>query len=59
MIKLQHWRAADAVLVELVDQYNHMWEDEDQYPEPPHIDVGHIVFNGAHIVLPDGLTLGC
>ena len=25
--------------------------------EPDHIDVGHIVFKGAHIVLPDGLTL--
>ena len=61
-IGLQHWRAADAVLVKLVDQYNVSWGTvdegyEEEVDEPDHIDVGHVTFKGAHIALPDGLTL--
>ena len=57
-IGLQHVRAGNAVLVKLVDQENLMAKCSDEH-EAPNIDVGHIIFKGSHIVLPDGVALSC
>ena len=57
-IRLQHIRAGNAVLVKLVDQENLMAEFEDAH-EAPNIDVSHVIFNGNHIMLPDGVALSC
>ena len=57
-IKLQHFRAGNAVLVKLVDQEDLTREFEDDREEL-NINVGHVIFNGSHIVLPDGVALSC
>ena len=57
-IKLMYVRAGNAVLVKLVDQENLMAAFEDEH-EAPNIDVGHVIFNGSHVVLPAGVALRC
>ena len=57
-IKLKYVRAGNAVLVKLVDQENLMAAFEDEH-EAPNIDVGHVIFNGTHVVLPAGVALSC
>ena len=46
------------MLVKLVDQENLTRELGDDREEP-NIMVSHIIFNGSHIVLPDGVALSC
>ena len=57
-IKLKYVRAGNGVLVKLVDQENLMAMFEDEH-EAPNIDVGHVIFNGSHVVLPAGVALRC
>ena len=53
------------MLVKLVDQENLMAEyeghchDFEEKRELPHISVGHVIFNGNHIMLPSGVALSC
>ena len=57
-IKLEHCRAGNAVLVKLVDQENLTRELEDTREEP-NISISHVIFNGSHVMLPDGVALSC
>ena len=59
-IKLQRFRACNAVLVKLVDSLCLLGEllGGAEFPHPD-IDVTHVIFSGSHIVLPDGLAVGC
>ena len=64
-VKLQHPRACNAVLVKLVDQENLAAEYNSSYctfedaREQPNISISHVIFNGHHISLPDGVELSC
>ena len=46
------------MLVKLVDQENLKSEIRDGREEP-NISISHVIFNGGHIVLPDGVALTC
>ena len=64
-MKLQHVRARNGLLVKLVDQENLAAEYDSSYctyedaREQPNISISHVIFNGHHISLPDGVELSC
>ena len=56
-ITLEHCRAGNAVLVKLVEPEN-LYKLHNEREEP-NISISHVIFNGSHIVLPDGVALRC